>query len=57
MISDDLGGFERADEMLRDAVKGYEMACNQENLQTPSGQRGRAQGRGRATARNMPGQA
>ncbi|KAG4432968.1 hypothetical protein IFR05_011536 [Cadophora sp. M221] len=42
MILDDLGEFEKADEMLREAINGYEIAFKQEHLYTPKVQCGRA---------------
>jgi ankyrin repeat protein len=42
MILDDVGKFEKADKMLREARKGYEIAFKQEHLHTPKAQSGRA---------------
>ena len=42
MILDDVEEFEKADEMLREAIKGYEIAFKQEHLHTRKGQCGRA---------------
>jgi hypothetical protein len=41
MILDDLGEYEKAEERLREAIEGYEIAFGEEHPHTPKSQYGR----------------